>query len=124
MLQLFTVMSCVLGFIPNNYLVAIIGVKTGLLWGFGIALVGTSLTLCLDESYHIFLLGFVIKHVSLSSFHCSKGKFTNTFFKEKDKPRVFSLIMVCFPLGVGLSSLALNELTKDVLGKDRIVHIF
>ena len=126
MLHLFTVLACVCGFIPNNYLIGIIGVRTGLLWGFGIALVGMSLTLCLDESYHLFLLGFVIKHVSLSSFHGSRGKFVNTFFKEKDKPIAFSLIMVCFPLGVGLSlsGLALNELTKDLLGKKMIVHIF
>jgi fucose permease len=124
MLSIITAVSCLLGFFPNNYLIAIIGVKTGLLWGFGIAIVGASLTLFLDKSYYVFLIGFVIKHMALPSFHCSKRVFTNTFFKEKDKPKVFSLIMLCFPLGVGLSSLVLNKLTKGVLGKDRIIHIF
>jgi hypothetical protein len=54
--------------------------------------------------------------MGLQGFHCAKGTFTNVFFPEKFKARVFSSIMLFFPVGAALSSLLLNRVLsfKDV----------
>lgn len=86
------------------------------MYSFGLAFIGSILTLFSRKSYLVFLFGFVIFHMGLQGFHCAKGTFTNVFFPEKVKGRVFSLIMIFFPVGAALSSLILNRVLsfKDI----------
>ena len=81
-LHIINVISYILGYSTNNYLIAIVGAKTGLLIAFGMAVSGGLLTLCLDKSYWLFLLGFILLHMFLPAFNYGKGIFTNTFFVE------------------------------------------
>ena len=98
LLNLITVLACLLAFYPTNAIISKFGVRTGLFYCLVGAVLGAGLCCLINNNYNAFLLGYFLMQFFLQGIHAAKGNFVNLYYSEKNVREFFDFLLA----GVGV----------------------